>query len=85
MKRKSRTDKLAFPNKRKNHAAVAEKKTREQGKVYKITKTVRGKYRTGTSNAPIADKQEIPLITETEKKGRLSDHFSWHIRSRGRS
>ena len=62
-----------------------QKKTREQGKVYRITKTVRGKYRTGTSNAPIADKQEIPLITETEKKGRLSDHFSWHIRSRGRS
>ena len=85
MKRKSRTDKLAFLNKLKNHAAVAEKKTREQGKVYKITKTVRGKYRTGTSNAPIADKQEIPLITETEKNGRLSDHFSWHIRSRGRS
>lgn len=42
----------------------ADKRKREQG----ITKTVRGKYRTGTSNAPIADKQGSPLITETEKK-----------------
>jgi len=68
MKRKTRTDKLAFLNILKNHEAVAEKKKREQGKVYKITKTVRGKYRTGTSNAPIADKKGIPLITQTEKK-----------------
>ena len=50
-----------------------QKKTREQGKVYTITKT--GKYRTGTSNAPIADKQEIPLITETEKKRSIVRSF----------
>ncbi|RUS74991.1 hypothetical protein EGW08_017258 [Elysia chlorotica] len=46
----------------------------EQGKVYKITKIVAGKYR-GTSNAPITDKQGRLLTTESEQEARWTEHF----------
>ncbi|RUS68515.1 hypothetical protein EGW08_023723 [Elysia chlorotica] len=55
VKRKTRADKRAFMD---DLASQAEKAVGrgEQGKVYKITKIVAGKY-CGTSNAPITDKQ----------------------------
>ena len=47
----------------------------EQGRVYKITKLVSGKYR-GSTDAPIADKQGRLLTTDAEQEARWAEHFS---------
>ncbi|RUS90622.1 hypothetical protein EGW08_001619 [Elysia chlorotica] len=73
VKRKTRADKRAFIDDLASQAEEAAGRG-EQGKVYKITKIVAGKYR-GTSNAPITDKQGRLLTTESEQEARWTEHF----------
>ncbi|RUS72691.1 hypothetical protein EGW08_019547 [Elysia chlorotica] len=82
VKRKTRADKRAFIDDLASQAEEAAGRG-EQGKVYKITKIVAGKYR-GTSNAPITDKQGRLLTTESEQEARWTEHFreSPAVRSR---
>jgi len=56
-----------------NQAEVATSKG-EQGKVYKITEIVCGKYR-GTTDTPITYEQGRLLTTEAEPEARWSKHF----------
>ena len=48
----------------------------EQGKVYKITRVVSGKYR-GTTEASVTDKQGRLHTTEAEQDGRWAEHFTY--------
>ena len=73
VKRKTRADRRAFVDDLASQAEEAAGRG-EQGKVYKITKIVAGKYR-GTSNAPITDKQGRLLTTEAEQEARWTEHF----------
>ncbi|PIK44249.1 putative pendrin-like [Apostichopus japonicus] len=73
VKTKTRADKRAFVEDLANQAEEAANK-REQGKVYKITKIISGKYR-GITNSPIEDKQGRLLTTEAEQEARWADHF----------
>ena len=48
---------------------------REQGRIYKITKLVYGRYR-GGSDTPIMNKKGRLLMTEAEQDARWMEHFS---------
>ena len=48
---------------------------REQGRIYKITKLVYGRYR-GVSDTPIMNKKGRLLMTEAEQDARWMEHFS---------
>ena len=74
VKTKTRADKRAFVEDLANQAEEAAIKG-EQGKVYKITKIISGKYR-GTTNSPIEDKQGRLLTTEAEQEARWAEHFN---------
>ncbi|RUS86850.1 hypothetical protein EGW08_005387 [Elysia chlorotica] len=73
VKRKTRADKRAFIDDLASQAEEAAGRG-EQGKVYKITKIVAGKY-SRTSNTPITDKQGRLLTTESEQEARWTEHF----------
>jgi hypothetical protein len=74
VKRMARADKRLFMDKLAEEAEEAANKG-EQGKVYKITKTICGKCR-GTTDAPIADKKGRLLTTEEEQDARWAEHFN---------
>ncbi|KAI4896154.1 hypothetical protein NFI96_009623 [Prochilodus magdalenae] len=73
VKRSARTDKRAYLN---NLASEAEEAARkgEQGKLYKITKTISGKFHSN-NNAPVKDKEGKLLTTEREQEVRWAEHF----------
>ncbi|XP_025097624.1 uncharacterized protein LOC112565936 [Pomacea canaliculata] len=73
VKRSARSDKRAYLN---NLASEAEEAARkgEQGKLYKITKTISGKFHS-TNNAPVKDKGGKLLTTEREQEARWAEHF----------
>ncbi|KAI4885603.1 hypothetical protein NFI96_005381 [Prochilodus magdalenae] len=73
VKRSARTDKRAYLN---NLASEAEEAARkgEQGKLYKITKTISGKFHSN-NNAPVKDKEGKLLTTEREQEARWAEHF----------
>ena len=74
VKRMTRANKRAYME---GLAREAEEATArgEQGRVYKITKLVSGKYR-GSTDAPMADKQGRLLTTDAEQEARWAEHFS---------
>jgi hypothetical protein len=74
VKRMSRTDKRNHINDLASQAEDAAQRG-EQGRVYKITKMVCGRYRGGT-DTPIMDKQGRLLTTEAEQDARWTEHFS---------
>jgi len=74
VKRMTRTDKRTYMDGIARQAEEAAAKG-EQGQVYKITKTVSGKYRSNTET-PILDKQGQILTTEEEQDARWAEHFS---------
>lgn len=69
VKRMARRDKREYVNNLANQAEVAANRG-EQGKVYKITKIVCGRYRR------ITDKQGQIISSEAEIKARWAEHFS---------
>ncbi|XP_025108813.1 uncharacterized protein LOC112572996 [Pomacea canaliculata] len=73
VKHSVRSDKRAYLN---NLASEAEEAARkgEQGKLYKITKTISGKFHS-TNNAPVKDKGGKLLTTEIEQEARWAEHF----------
>ncbi|XP_025085353.1 uncharacterized protein LOC112558855 [Pomacea canaliculata] len=73
VKRLARTDKRAYLNNLANEAEEAARK-REQGKLYKITKTISGKFHS-TNDAPVKDKEGKLLTTEREQEARWAEHF----------
>nr|KAG5700914.1 hypothetical protein BaRGS_012321 [Batillaria attramentaria] len=70
----TRADKRAYMEDLASQAEEAASRG-EQGRVYKITKLVSGKYR-GATDTPIADKQGQLLTTEAEQEARWAEHFS---------
>ncbi|XP_073670211.1 uncharacterized protein [Paramisgurnus dabryanus] len=74
VKRLLRSDKRAFMDDLASQAEEAASKG-EQGKVYKITKVICGKY-CGTKDIPITDKNGRLLTSETEIDARWAEHFS---------
>ena len=74
MKRMARANKRAYMEGLAREAEEAAARG-EQGRVYKITKLVSGKYRRST-DTPIADKQGRILTTEAEQEARWAEHFS---------
>ena len=70
----TRTDKRSHINDLANQAEDVTSRG-EQGRVYKITKLVCGRYR-GGKNAPIMDKQGRLLTTKAEQDARWTEHFS---------
>ena len=64
----TRTDKRSHINDLANQAEDVASRG-EQGRVYKITKLVCGRYR-GSKNAPIMDKQGRLLTTKAEQDAR---------------
>ena len=47
----------------------------DQGKLYKLTKIISGKFRS-TTDSPIEDKHGKHLSTEAEIEARWAEHFS---------
>ena len=74
VKRKSRADKRAYMEELGNQAEEAASKG-DQGKLYKITKVISGKFR-NTTDSPIEDKNGKLLTTEEEIEARWAEHFS---------
>ena len=74
VKRMTRTDKRSHINDLASQAEDAASRGK-QGRVYKITKLVCGRYRGGT-DAPIMDKQGRLLTTEAEQDAQWTEHVS---------
>ena len=74
VKRKSRADKRAHMEDLGNQAEEAAAMG-DQGKLYKLTKIISGKFRS-TTDSPIEDKHGKLLSTEAEIEARWAEHFS---------
>ena len=74
VKRMTRENKRNYINSLADQAEEAANKG-EQGKVYKITRIVCGRYHRSI-DTPITDKQGRTLTSEAEVKARWAEHFS---------
>ncbi|CAG2233652.1 unnamed protein product [Mytilus edulis] len=73
VKRMARADKRAYMEDLAKQAEEAAEKG-EQGKIYKITREICGKFR-NTNDVHIKDKNGRLLTTEDEQKARWAEHF----------